>query len=90
LDRRSALRDGIASTARHGVLSIASHISKILVKLCAGKPHAQFERGLHGNGPAVTLEPHHNLPMNESVGSPEGYRAGTSSEEPDNTFKRTI
>jgi len=45
------------------VLSVASHITKIIGKLCAGKPHAQFERGLHGNGPAVTLEPRHNLPM---------------------------
>ena len=45
------------------MLSSASHITKIIVKLCAGKPHAQFERGLHGNGPAVTLEPRHNLPM---------------------------
>ena len=27
--------------------------SKIIVKLCAGKPHAQFERGLYGNGPAA-------------------------------------
>src|SRR6202011_386774 len=36
LDRRSTLRDGFASTARHGVLSVASHINKIIVKLCAG------------------------------------------------------
>ena len=35
------------------MLSVASDINKIIGKLCAGKPHAQFERGLHGNGPAV-------------------------------------
>jgi hypothetical protein len=54
---------GSASAARHGVLPVASHINKIIGKLCAGKPHAQFERGLHGNGPALALEPRHNLPM---------------------------
>jgi hypothetical protein len=28
----------------------ARHIQKIIVKLCAGKPHAQFERGLMETG----------------------------------------
>ena len=28
----------------------ARHIKKIIVKLCAGKPHAQFERGLMETG----------------------------------------
>ncbi len=45
------------------LLSDASHIHNIIVKLCGGKPHAQFERGLYGNGPAVTLVSHYNLPM---------------------------
>lgn len=53
LDPRPAPWDGSASPPRHGVLSDASHTTKIIVKLCAGKPLAQFERGLHGNGPAV-------------------------------------
>jgi hypothetical protein len=48
---RSALWNGPASSARHGVLSEASHTGKISVKLCAGKPLAQLERGLQGNGP---------------------------------------
>jgi group II intron reverse transcriptase/maturase len=57
LDQRSTLWAGLASAAGHSVLSVASDIKKITVKLCAGKPHAQFERGLYGNGPAVMLEP---------------------------------
>jgi hypothetical protein len=33
-----------------GVDCHARHIKKIIVKLCAGKPHAQFERGLMETG----------------------------------------
>jgi len=33
-----------------GVECHARHIKKIIVKLCAGKPHAQFERGLMETG----------------------------------------
>ena len=33
-----------------GVKCHARHIKKIIVKLCAGKPHAQFERGLMETG----------------------------------------
>jgi hypothetical protein len=54
VDRRSAFRNGSASAARHRALSDASRIIKIIVKPCAGKPHAQFERELHGNRPALS------------------------------------
>jgi len=47
------LRDGSVSAARHRVLSGASRAQKIIVKPCAGNPHARFERGLHGNGPEL-------------------------------------
>ena len=53
LDQRSASWDGVASPARHGVLSGASRAQKIIVKPCAGKRHARFERGFHGNRPAA-------------------------------------
>ena len=53
LDRQTAIRDGSVQAARHCALSVASSIRKIIGKLCAGKRHAQFERGLYGNGPAV-------------------------------------
>jgi hypothetical protein len=48
--RRSALPDGSASAARHSVLSLASDIPKIIVKPCAGKLQARFERGLKETG----------------------------------------
>jgi len=51
--QRSASRNGSASAARHGALPGASHTQKIIVKPYAGKPHVRFERGLHGNGPAL-------------------------------------
>src|ERR1019366_3360332 len=47
LDEPAALRNGSVQTARHRALSVASHVKKIIGKLCAGKRHAQFERGLY-------------------------------------------
>jgi hypothetical protein len=41
----SALRDGFASIDGHGEVPHASHTRKIIVKPCAGKRHARFERG---------------------------------------------
>src|SRR5712691_1555614 len=60
--RRSALRDGTAQVDGHGEISDASHTPKIIVKPCAGKRHARFERGCDGNGSA-SLIPRHHLPM---------------------------
>ena len=42
---RQVCRDGLVSTARNCEVPGASHISKIIVKPCAGKLHARFERG---------------------------------------------
>src|SRR5208283_3555791 len=38
-------RYGFVQTERNREISGASHIRKIIVKPCAGKPHARFERG---------------------------------------------
>jgi len=38
-------RNGLVSPARHREVPGASHASKIIVKPCAGKLHARFERG---------------------------------------------
>ena len=43
--RRSATRDGFAQVDGHREIPGASHTQKIIVKPCAGKPHARFERG---------------------------------------------
>jgi RNA-directed DNA polymerase len=45
LDRRSALRHGLAPVDGYRELPGASHTQKIIVKPCAGKRHARFERG---------------------------------------------
>jgi hypothetical protein len=58
--RRSALRT--AQVNGHGEISDASHTPKIIVKPCAGKRHARFERGCNGTGSA-SLIPRHHLPM---------------------------
>ena len=42
LDLRTALGDGAASAARHCAVSEAGHTKKIIVRLCAGKPHTQL------------------------------------------------
>jgi hypothetical protein len=42
--------DGAKAIARYRALPGASRISKIIVKPCAGKPHARFERGLLKTG----------------------------------------
>jgi Xaa-Pro aminopeptidase len=46
----------------HGAIPGASYTQKIIVKPCAGKRHARFERGCDGNGSA-SLIPRHHLPM---------------------------
>ncbi len=46
----------------------ASHTTRIIVKPCAGKRHARFERGCDGNGSA-SLTPHHHLPMCPACGT---------------------
>ena len=46
-------RYGFASTAWYRALPGASRTWKIIGKRCAGKLHARFERGLHGNGPSL-------------------------------------
>ena len=51
--RRSATRNGLASIDGHGEIPGASYTSKIIVKPCAGKPQARFERGLYGTGLAA-------------------------------------
>ncbi len=43
--RRSATRNGLVSFDGHREIPGASHTSKIIVKPCAGKLHARFERG---------------------------------------------
>ena len=53
IHRRSALRDGSAQVDGHREIPGASHTQKIIVKPCAGKRHARFERGFDGNGPAA-------------------------------------
>src|SRR5581483_2692051 len=63
MDPKPFLRYGSASTARNRALRCERRAPKIIGKLCAGKPHAQFERGLRGNGSAFVLIPRHNLPM---------------------------
>jgi hypothetical protein len=45
IHRRSAIRDGFAQIDGHSEVSDASHTQKIIVKPCAGKRHARFERG---------------------------------------------
>ena len=45
IHRRSALRDGSAQIDGHREIPGASHTQKIIVKPCAGKRHARFERG---------------------------------------------
>src|ERR1039458_9490531 len=60
--RRSAIWDGTAQVDGHGEILHASHTPKIIVKPCAGKRHARFERGCNGNGSA-SLIPRHHLPM---------------------------
>jgi RNA-directed DNA polymerase len=50
LDSRTVSRNGSVSIARRRALPGASRISKIIVKPCAGKPHARFERGLLKTG----------------------------------------
>jgi len=50
LDRRTVLEYGSVPPARNRALPSASRISKIIVKPCAGKPHARFERGLLKTG----------------------------------------
>src|SRR5690242_7280916 len=45
----SAFWNGPASVDGHGEVPVASHTSTIIVKPCAGKPHARFERGFDGN-----------------------------------------
>jgi hypothetical protein len=42
--------DPVKGRIASGVGCHARHIKKIIVKLCAGKPHAQFERGLMETG----------------------------------------
>ena len=46
IHRRSATRDGVAQVDGHREIPGASHTQKIIVKPCAGKRHARFERGL--------------------------------------------
>jgi len=46
----------------YGEILHASHTPKIIVKPCAGKRHARFERGCDGNGSALLI-PRHHLPM---------------------------
>jgi len=41
----SATRDGPLPIDGHGEISVESYTKKIIVKPCAGKPHARFERG---------------------------------------------
>ena len=45
---------GLYKPMGHGEVPDASHATKIIVKPCAGKRHARFERGLHGNGSALS------------------------------------
>ena len=45
IHRRSAIRDGAAQVDGHCEIPGASHPQKIIVKPCAGKRHARFERG---------------------------------------------
>ena len=66
LDRPTVSRYGSAPSAGHRVLPGASHISKIIGKPCAGKPHARFERGFDENRLAMWPILRHNLPMQSS------------------------
>jgi hypothetical protein len=50
MDSRTVSRNGPVSIARYRALPGASRIRKIIVKPCAGKPHARFERGLLKTG----------------------------------------
>ena len=50
VDPRSVCEYGTVSTADNREISGASRTSKIIVKPCAGKPHARFERGLWKTG----------------------------------------
>jgi len=50
MDSRTVSRNGSVSTAWYRAIPGASRISKIIVKPCAGKPHARFERGLLKTG----------------------------------------
>ena len=50
LDSRTVLGYGLVPAAWDRALPRASHTSKIIVKPCAGKPHARFERGLLKTG----------------------------------------
>jgi RNA-directed DNA polymerase len=50
MDSPTVSRNGSVSIARNRALPGASRISKIIVKPCAGKPHARFERGLLKTG----------------------------------------
>jgi hypothetical protein len=64
-DRDAARSDGELTIIRgtnYGATPYASHTQKIIVKPCAGKLHARFERGCDGNGSA-SLVPRHHLPM---------------------------
>ncbi len=45
IHRQSALRDGFAQIDGYCEIPGASHTQKIIVKPCAGKRHARFERG---------------------------------------------
>ena len=52
--RPTALQNGPASSAGCCAIPGASHTSKIIVKPCAGKRHARFERGSYGAGPLLS------------------------------------
>jgi hypothetical protein len=53
------------SAADDGEVPGASHTQKIIVKPCAGKLHARFERGVVENGLAEAPVPRQNLPMHD-------------------------
>jgi hypothetical protein len=45
IPKANGKQNGLAQTDGNGVLSNASHTEKIIVKPCAGKQYAWFERG---------------------------------------------
>jgi hypothetical protein len=55
LDPCSFLRYGFVPPARNRALCCASDATKIIDKMFAGKPHAQFEMGVYGEGSAPVL-----------------------------------
>jgi hypothetical protein len=68
-------RDGPAQVDGHREIPGASHTNKIIVKPCAGKPHARFERGDPSALPAPPVSPAARAAAQRKV---EDYLAGSA------------